>query len=65
MNKLVILIALFFTSLALAEGKDFTKSDLEKVKASNSDESTGVQIVNKAIETPLRTIVENLSLIHI
>ena len=36
-----------------------TKSDLEKVKASNSDESTGVQIVNKAIETPLRTIVEN------
>jgi chaperonin GroEL len=36
-----------------------TKSDLEKVKASNSDESTGIQIVNKAIETPLRTIVEN------
>ena len=33
--------------------------DLEKVKASNSDESTGIQIVNKAIETPLRTIVEN------
>ena len=36
-----------------------SKSDLEKVKASNSDESTGIQIVNKAIETPLRTIVEN------
>ena len=36
-----------------------TKTDLEKVKASNSDESTGIQIVNKAIETPLRTIVEN------
>ena len=36
-----------------------TKSDLDKVKASNSDESTGIQIVNKAIETPLRTIVEN------
>ena len=36
-----------------------TKSDLEKVKANNSDESTGIQIVNKAIETPLRTIVEN------
>ncbi len=36
-----------------------SKSDLEKVDASNSDESTGIQIVNKAIETPLRTIVEN------
>ncbi|MBC8397646.1 MAG: chaperonin GroEL [Flavobacteriales bacterium] len=36
-----------------------TKNDLSKVKASNSDESTGIQIVNKAIETPLRTIVEN------
>ncbi len=36
-----------------------SKNDLNKVKASNSDESTGIQIVNKAIETPLRTIVEN------
>jgi chaperonin GroEL len=36
-----------------------SKSDLEKVKASNPDEITGIQIVNKAIETPLRTIVEN------
>ena len=36
-----------------------SKNDLKKVKASNSDESTGVQIVIKAIETPLRTIVEN------
>ena len=36
-----------------------SKNDLSKVKASNSDESTGIQIVNKAIETPLRTIVEN------
>ena len=36
-----------------------SKSDLEKVKASNPDEVTGIQIVNKAIETPLRTIVEN------
>ncbi len=35
------------------------KDDLSKVKASNSDESTGIQIVNKAIEAPLRTIVEN------
>ena len=31
MNKLIILIAIFFTSLALAEGKDFIKSDLEKL----------------------------------
>jgi len=36
-----------------------SKNDLNKVKASNSDESTGIQIVNKAIESPLRTIVEN------
>ena len=36
-----------------------SRSDLEKVKASNPDEITGIQIVNKAIETPLRTIVEN------
>ena len=43
------------------ENNDSTvsRSDLEKVKASNTDESTGIQIVNKAIETPLRTIVEN------
>jgi len=36
-----------------------SKNDLSKVKASNSDESTGIQIVIKAIESPLRTIVEN------
>ena len=36
-----------------------SKGDLKKLKASNSDESTGIQIVIKAIETPLRTIVEN------
>jgi chaperonin GroEL len=32
---------------------------LDKVKASNADETTGIQIVAKAIEAPLRTIVEN------
>jgi chaperonin GroEL len=32
---------------------------LSKVKADNSDEETGVQIVSRAIEAPLRTIVEN------
>jgi len=35
------------------------KSELAKLKALNPDESTGIQIVNKAIEAPLRTIVEN------
>ncbi len=35
------------------------KSALEKVKTENADEATGVQIVNRAIESPLRTIVEN------
>ncbi len=35
------------------------KSVLDKVKTENADEATGVQIVNRAIESPLRTIVEN------
>ncbi len=35
------------------------KKVLEKLTTSNLDETTGVQIVNKAIESPLRTIVEN------
>jgi len=35
------------------------KKDLEKLSTDNLDETTGVQIVNKAIEAPLRTIVEN------
>ncbi|WP_025743029.1 chaperonin GroEL [Aquimarina pacifica] len=35
------------------------KSVLEKVKTENSDEATGIQIVNRAVEAPLRTIVEN------
>jgi len=36
-----------------------TKKTLEKIVTDNLDETTGVQIVNKAIEAPLRTIVEN------
>ncbi|MBT8244034.1 MAG: chaperonin GroEL [Winogradskyella sp.] len=36
-----------------------TKKTLEKITTDNLDETTGVQIVNKAIESPLRTIVEN------
>ena len=35
------------------------KKVLEKLTTANLDETTGVQIVNKAIESPLRTIVEN------
>ena len=35
------------------------KAVLAKLKAENADEATGIQIVNKAIEAPLRTIVEN------
>jgi len=32
---------------------------LAKLKTANADEQTGVQIVSRAIESPLRTIVEN------
>ncbi|MEH6537866.1 MAG: chaperonin GroEL [Psychroserpens sp.] len=35
------------------------KSVLEKITTENLDQTTGVQIVNRAIEAPLRTIVEN------
>ena len=35
------------------------KKVLEKIKTENNDEATGIQIVNRAIEAPLRTIVEN------
>ena len=35
------------------------KNALENLKAENADEATGIQIINKAIESPLRTIVEN------
>ncbi|HTO36007.1 MAG TPA: chaperonin GroEL [Flavobacterium sp.] len=38
------------------------KSVLSKLKAENADEATGVQIVARAIESPLRTIVENAGL---
>ena len=32
---------------------------LDKIKASNDDEATGIQIVRRALEEPLRMIVEN------
>ncbi|WP_378186451.1 chaperonin GroEL [Aquimarina sp. W85] len=35
------------------------KAALDAIKTENADEATGVQIVNRAIEAPLRTIVEN------
>ena len=35
------------------------KSVLKKVDTENEDEATGLQIVTRAIESPLRTIVEN------
>lgn len=35
------------------------KAVLADLEATNADEATGIQIVNRAIEAPLRTIVEN------
>ena len=35
------------------------KKVLSKIKGVNADEATGVQIVNNAVESPLRTIVSN------
>ncbi len=35
------------------------KKALGKLKSENADEETGIQIINKAIESPLRIIVEN------
>ncbi len=36
-----------------------SKTVLDAIKTENPDEATGVQIVNRAIESPLRTIVSN------
>lgn len=38
------------------------KGVLSKIKADNADEATGIQIVSRAVEAPLRTIVENAGL---
>ncbi|WP_284651461.1 chaperonin GroEL [Flavobacterium terrisoli] len=38
------------------------KSVLSNIKADNADEATGIQIVSRAVEAPLRTIVENAGL---
>ena len=34
-------------------------SKLDSLKANNDDQSTGIQIISRALESPLRTIVEN------
>ncbi len=38
------------------------KSVLDKLNPLNADEATGIQIVSRAVESPLRTIVENAGL---
>jgi chaperonin GroEL len=38
------------------------KAVLKNIKADNADEATGIQIVSRAVEAPLRTIVENSGL---
>jgi chaperonin GroEL len=38
------------------------KSALAEIKPENADEATGIQIVSRAVESPLRTIVENAGL---
>jgi len=38
------------------------KSALSNLKPDNADEATGIQIVSRAVESPLRTIVENAGL---
>jgi chaperonin GroEL len=38
------------------------KNALTALKADNADEATGIQIIARAIESPLRTIVENAGL---
>ena len=38
------------------------KATLTLIKADNADEATGIQIVSRAVESPLRTIVENAGL---
>ena len=46
-----------------------SRSKIDSLKANNDDQLTGIQIISRALESPLRTIVENaggeLSLIHI
>ena len=36
-----------------------SRAKLENLKANNDDQSTGIQIISRSLESPLRTIVEN------
>ena len=36
-----------------------SRKELDKINASNDDELTGIQIISRALEAPVRTIVEN------
>ena len=38
------------------------KKVLDTLKADNADEATGIKIISRAVEAPLRTIVENAGL---
>lgn len=38
------------------------KASLASLKSTNADEATGIQIISRAVEAPLRTIVENAGL---
>jgi chaperonin GroEL len=38
------------------------KAVLSAIKSDNADEATGIQIISRAVESPLRTIVENAGL---
>ena len=38
------------------------KTALKNITAENADEATGIQIISRAVESPLRTIVENAGL---
>jgi chaperonin GroEL len=37
------------------------KAVLSAIKADNADEATGIQIISRAVESPLRTIVKRWS----
>jgi chaperonin GroEL len=39
-----------------------SKSCFKRYKSDNADEATGIQIISRAVESPLRTIVENAGL---
>ena len=59
-NLGLLLLRVGFSILMLTHGYGkFLRLFEDKIKSNNNDESTGIQIINKALEAPLRTIVEN------